>query len=829
MNKNPYILNPVAKGLLQEYHEKLFENENVDELLVKVADNALNAFKIVTFDLAPKRDRNPDAIRTKLSDISNSKNSKELTSKLLDYADDNDLSDSKFYETKKLYIDAIKKFAEALNRTSEISKAKDEVVIKQFKVASDKLMRSIDNLAKQAEEEEKKANENLDLYYFEDQLNESIFTGYKDRLKDLKKILTNLKTSSEGKDQKSGYGRDWKTLFVELDETRKALDVNEGGEKNRKLLEDLEKKVAKHQAEFNDALIKAANRTLQKLESDEEIYTTYSDVTDLVSQALEFLTRAKTQYLLAVKDIQERNELKEVEIAKNLFPLKRGDTDSDKKIKNSDLIFAIQKAFTDGIPAAGRLLKSKGGPNGKYGPVTASIVATLQKITGNKNQNGELDRTLLGDIISSDWVSSENKKKIQDALEIIKSKTNENYDHVNRKSDFLFEGKIQINQSEFEEELKSKYKEISAASIDRVKGEDVGDKPGSAAGVSKLAKLLRKMYSIKVEEEDFTKNDGSLKSSYTTQFIKDWIAALEKAEAEDAKTFGYFFTDGGVYDINLASTSLKTPSNWTKWADYRKVRELGNQDAVDFITTYLKGWTTFGMVRPGYRYEGIKGLVKKNSENSSLDLAGPYEMMEASIKNKEIPFIDFESLKGDVQKAFRVVLQMEEKSPDLGKEEFVALNNFLIMIANCVTFDGDEFISCIKWINDNVISESTAKRIASDLIIGSSSDDSDTGNLLGFESSRIISGRMNEILKKSAATKRTKKMSSALPSFSVLAGMKKDDASSSTGLRPILADTCYYIAADIYPSIQSHLKRMNAKKFEDVPQGSPNKCINVSK
>jgi hypothetical protein len=160
MNKNPYIYNPVAKSFIQEHLDKIFENENVDQLLVKVADNALNAFKIITFDLAPKRDRNPDAIRVKLSDITNSNNIKELTAKLLDYADDNDLSNSKFYESKKLYLDALGKFCDALKRTSEISKAKDEVAIKQFKLAANKLMNSIDNAAKQAEEEEKKAKEN---------------------------------------------------------------------------------------------------------------------------------------------------------------------------------------------------------------------------------------------------------------------------------------------------------------------------------------------------------------------------------------------------------------------------------------------------------------------------------------------------------------------------------------------------------------------------------------------------------------------------------------------------------------------------------------------
>lgn len=828
MNKNPYIHNPVASKFFQERLDKLFENENVDQLLMKVADNALNSFKIITFDLAPKRDRNPDAIRVKLSDVTNSKNVKELTAKLLDYADDNDLSNSRFYDAKKLYLDALTKFCEALKRTSEISKAKDEVAIKQFKLSATKLMNSIDNAAKQAQEEEKKANENLDLYFFEDALNESIFTGYKDRLKDLKKLLTNLKTSAEGKDQKSGYGKDWKMVFVELDEKRKTLDVNEGGEKNRKLLEELEKQVAKYQDEFNDALIKTANRTLQKLEQDEEVFTAYSDVTELVNQALELLTRAKTQYAIVIKDIKDESEAKEVEISKTLFPLKRGDTDSDKKIKNSGLIFAIQKAFTDGIPSAGKLLKSKGGPNGKYGPVTTSIVATLQKISGNKNQNGELDRTLLGDIISSDWVSAENKKKIQTALEIIKSKTNENHNYLSN-GGYLFEGKIQINQSEFETELSKKYDEVKSMVVDRAKGEEVSHKPGSASGVGKLAKKLRELYNVKVEEDNFVKSDGSLKSSYTTQFIKDWISALDKAEAEGAKEYGYFFTNGGVYNINQPYTSLKNACNWSEWTEFRKINSLNDEDAVDFLTNYLKGWTTFGMIRPAYRYEGLKSLSKLNSDNDSMNLAGAFEMMESSFRYKEVPFISFEDLKGDIAKAFKMVLQKEEKSPDLGKEEFVAINNFLIMIANCVSFDGDEFISCVKWLDENILGESTAKRIAKDQIISAFiGDDEDTGSLLGFKSSKIVAGSLNQISKNLKVTSRKKKMSTKLPGIVELAGMKRQEKKSET-IKEVLADTCYFIAADIYPGVETHLRRINAKTFDQVPQSAPNKCINITK
>lgn len=823
MNNNPYIYNPVAKSLLEEYHSKLLENEQVDSLLVKICDNALNAFKVLTFDLAPKRDRNPDVIRLKLSDVADSKTVKSLTAKLIDYADDNDLLDSRYAETKRLYLDGLKKFAEALDRASEISKSKDDVIFRQFKIATTKLQNSIDNIAKQAEEDAKKLNDSEGFDY-SDPLNESIFTGYKNRVDNLKKLLTNLISSAEGKDQKSGYGRDWKRTFIDLDEKRKALDNTEGGDKNRKMLEDLEKQVEKFQEEFNNTMIQTANRSLQQLEDDEEVYTTYSDVTNLVNQALDFMTRAKTQYGLAVRIIKDENEAKEIEISKAVFPLKRGDTDSDKKIKGSGLIFAIQTALCNGIPSAGKLIKSKGGPNGKYGPATTSVISTIQKLSGNKNANGQIDQTLLKDIISSDWVSAKDKKAINAALNMIGTKMHESvsgYSYVKSISEVfssLNEGKIVINNSEFEKELQTQYKVHKSVSTDSEKAS--GSKSGgSSSGVQSLAKKLRQNYNIKVESDDFVKQDGSLKSSYTSDFIKDWNTALDKATP--AEEFSYFFANGAVYNINLASSSLKTPCNWTKWAEIRQIKTLGNDDATEFVRNYLKGWNTFGMIRPQGRYEGIKSLLKKNSNNEDLDLSGPFEMMESSIKNKEIPFVDYENLKGDISRAFNIALQKSDKSPDLGKEEFVAINNFLIMIANCVTFDGSKFISCIKWINDNILGASTAKRISKDSIFGLTEDDSDSGPLLTYEGSKIIVGEYDDIKKRKTTSKR--QMSSALDGISTLAGMKGSDS----GIKNILGNNCYYIAADIYPSIATHVKRMNAISFDEVPQQSPFKCVNT--
>ena len=823
MSNNPYVHNRVAKQLLEGYYTKILENEQVDSLLAKVCDNALNAFKTLTFDLAPKRDRNPDAIRLKLSDIASSKTVKSLTAKLIDYADDNDLADSRYAEAKRLYLESLNKFAESLDRASEISKSKDEVIFKQFKMSMTKLQNSIDNIAKQAEEDAKKLNDNEEFEY-DNTINESIFTGYKRRVDNLKKLLTNLISSAEGKDQKSGYGRDWKRTFLELDEKRRALDNTEGGDKNRKILEELEKQVDKFQEEFNNTMIQTANRSLQKLEDDEEAYTTYSDVTNLINQALDLMTRAKTQYGIAVKVVKDENEVKEVETSKAIFPLKRGDKDTDRKIKGSGLIFAIQTALCDGLSAAGKLIRSKGGPNGKYGPATTSVISTIQRLSGNKNANGQIDQALLTDIIASDWVSDKNRKSINAALHMIGTKMHEstfNSGYVKSISELfpsINEGKIVINNSDFEKELNAQYKIHSAVETPE-KSNESNEK--SASGINGLAKKLRSEYNIKVESDDFIKQDGSLKASYNTEFIKDWNLAL--AEAKPAEEFSYFFSNGAVYNINIGSSSLKTPCNWNKWAEVRQMKTLGSEDAIEFLRNYLKGWTTFGMIIPLSRYEGIKELLKKNSNNEDLDLSGPFEMMESSIENKEIPFIDYDSLKGDITRAFNVALQKNDKNPDLNNEEFVAINNFLVMIANCVTFDGSKFVSCIKWIDNNVLGAATAKRISKDSIFGLSKDDSDSGPLLTYEGSKIIVGEYDDIKKRRTTSKR--QMSTSLEGISILGDMKGSDS----GIKNILGNNCYYIAADIYPSIATHIKRMNATSFDEIPQQSPFKCINVNK
>jgi hypothetical protein len=837
--KNPYLNNLVAKGIFEGYYTKLFENEKVDSLANKLSDSALNVFKVLTFDLAPKRDRNPDVIRIKLSDISNSNSVKQLAAKLLDYADDNELVDVKYAEAKRLYLECLKKLCDCLERIAEISSEKGEVIIKAFKISPIKLQNIIDNIAKQAEEETKlKVANEADLLDYYDDINESFLTGYKGRIEKIKKLLTNLITSSEGKDQKNGYGRDWKRTFIDLDEKRKVLDITRSGfgEKDKNLLDELEKQVIKYQKEFNDALLQAANRSLQALEDDEDVYKLYSDVTELAIEALDLLTRAKSQYEIAYKQILDQHEVEESTFIKSLFPLKRGDRDTNSKIKGSNLIYSIQLALCHGIPSADKLIKSKKGPNGIYGPATTAVIASLQKLSGNKNLNGQLDRALLDSILASDWVQVKDKKAIESALEMVRSKTNESefygvQDNVVSIDCFLSlnENKIVINNAEFERELASQYKIAYSAPTPEYspKGSPGSSKKKSGASVNELTKKLRTVYGVKVESDDFIKTDGTLKSSYSPEFISAWTKAIDETEGSP-KDYGYFFYDSGIYPIKTKYSSLKTPSNWKKWSSVRQTKSFDSEDASDFLSDYMKTWNSFGRVKGDVRYQSIKSIIK---EREGSDLETAYELMSSSILNKSIPYIDFEDLKGNITKAFNIALQKEEKSPDLGAADFCAVNDFLIMVSSAVSFDGSKFISCIKWIHDHVLGEVTAKRISNDsiILIMTGKGFSGISNILSYSSNGIVPRDVTTASNIKSLINLVSKMILKEPSKN-LGGFKYlIDAESDGDLgKSTLSFNCKYITCEIYPLINSHVKRMNANSFADIPESKSFKCVDVN-
>ena len=832
---NQYLKNnPVARAIFESDRAgRLFENEAVDGVLRTISDACLDIYQKIVFDMAPNRERNPSGTRTKLSPLIDAKDIDAVVSVLRNDSAEAGIKTPSYSESKNLYLQALEKYTEALISACKVNKANEKFILDYIKAGAQVKQRTTEYLAKSAKEENDAKINDSESFYFNGELTSlyesGIFTGYKGRVEDLRKILANLILSSKDKTSKNGYGRDWQTTFVDLDEKRKTLDTSKGafGEKDKKALDDLEKQVDKYRLEFIKASNTAIDKSLTTVANDEELNGAYGDVNTLCDEAKLLKTRADSQYATALTVIKDEHKEKEEVFNKTLFPITRGNTDADDKFKDSGLIFAIQKTLCDGIPAAGKLIKSKGGPNGKYGPATKSVIATIQKMEGNKNVNGEIDQALLSDILSSDWVSDENKKIIHKALDIAKVKMNESLSTVFSFSDFsnvvkINEKKITINNDEFEKELDAQYKEtvssepLSATKNDSSKGGEEDDDKAeskSPAEVAKLAEKLRSVYNLKIEGSDFTRNDGSLKPSYDSKFIKAWMKALDDVTAS-AKDFKYFFTDGGLYRIDRKDTSLKSPSNWAK---FEKVDE--KDDAYLFFKNNVSQFLTLGYINHKKRYEAINNFISRVSGASKFkNVASKLKSM-----NKEFPFMSMDDMKGDVKRAFKIAIDVDSKNPDMGTYEFTLLNSLIVVLSNCVTYDPDKkkFIPCIKWIHDNILTEDVCQRISDDKLL---IDEAGDGILLTFNGDTLVAPKnatVMEMIKKKYNDGYTKEKN--LPFFNSIIGKKP----GSVAGKNIVIINLRRITKTIYPAVSDTCKRMNTVEFKDFPQKSPQKCIEI--
>jgi len=844
---NQYLKNnPAARAIFESHRAekmgKLFENEAVDGLLRTICDACTDIYQKITFDVAPGTDRNPKATREKLAPLANANSIASLLAVFREDAAANAVRDPAYADSKNYYLQALEKYTEALKIACDINKANEKFILDYIKAATNIKQSQTEYLAKAHKEEQElvKDNSTESFYLYDDSesMNESgIFTGYRGRVEDLRKMLANLIISAKDKTSKNGYGRDWQTTFVDLDEKRKALDTNKGafGEKDKKALDVLEAQVDKYRLEYLKASNTAIDKSLEKVENDEELNGAYADVNTLCDEAKLLKTRAESQYTTALTTIKDEHKEKEEVFNKTLFPITRGNTDADDKFKDSGLIFAIQKALCDGIPAAGKLIKSKGGPNGKFGPATKSVIATIQKMQGNKNVNGEIDQALLTDILASDWVSEENKKAINKALDIAKVKmvadslfTVFSFSDFVNESSKINEGKIIINNDDFEKELSGQYKETISSQPLASSGGKTESKEGNAdvskessgsgsADTNRLAEKLRDAYSLKVEGKNFTRTDGSLKPSYNAKFIKAWSGALD-AVKDKAKDYLYFFNDGGLYRINDTSTSLKTPRNWSKFeaAD-------DTDDPLTFFRYCVKDIATLGYINHAKRKEALNNYIKEVSKGGFKNVATKIApILEASSGNGDVPFVSMDNMKGSIKNAFETALDLDSSDPDMGSYEFVLLNTLLVALSNCVTYD-KKFIPCIKWIADNILTENVCQGVADDRLI---KDEAGDGVRLTFSGDTLVYPTRAEIntiiLKKSGDGFSANKDLTSLNSL-----IKYNPKSGLHLSKGIVILNLRRIVKTIYPAVSTMCKKMNAVEFKDVPQEAPNKCVEI--
>ena len=801
--------NPIARQLFESQMAKSTDNKKiVQDFIGKIVSDTMDVFKAIVFDMAPGNERNPDMLRIKLADVSNSKNLKEAISKIKDYSSETGVSSRLFSDTKQMYVSALGKLCETLEIIDEVSKDKSLEALSNIKSSCLSLQKTIDILATQKAKkiaEAKKA------------LNESIFVGFGERIENLKKLLYNLISSAEGKNQKTGYGKDWKRIFIDLDQKLEFLEANRAGitEKDRSLLEDIENKIEKYANEYLDAVIQSSGRMNSDIEQNEELKKYYSDACQLFSEALDLLTRDKSLYMEVLKSLREEIEENEVEVVKYVFPIKMGDDDNNKRFCGTGIISILQDALADGIPSSAEYLKS-GGERGTYGPKTESVVKAIQKNIGNKDISGKLDKALLDSILVSDFISDKHRKSILEALRSMKKPLRESVTNWTN-SDLLLENKIVLDKETFTKDLKH-----FTSDPDKKINPSLTKNEQELYDADALAKRLRSLYGLKLESDDFKREDGSFKSSYSGPFIKAWYDAVENVG--DDKAYQYFFWNEGVYAIDSDLTSLKSPSNWKAWSSIRQLRSLSDDDCIDFIESYLKDWNTFGMTRVNFRSSAIKTLYKKNSE-LELDYPGIYEMIAPIVSKSDVPFIPYDFLTKKVAKAIEEIAEIGDSNPDLDASNMVVLNNILCMIANTVSFNGEKFISSIKWIYDNCLTPAVAKRISADSITVRAEDSESHGNMLCYDSQTIKVRSTKTIISEDIPhLDQYKDMDDSLSGWQTISKLA---SSSTSSIKSTLGETVYFIGSRVYPSVKIHVKRMNASQFTDVPQEGSSKCFKV--
>jgi len=836
---NYFKYNPVARNLFKaNFSDSLFENESVNLTIRSILDACMGIYQRIFWDMAPSRERTIKGAGEKLKPIMNAQTMKDLSAILISDAEDSELVSSDYASCKVLYLEALSKYCEALETACDINSANQDYIVETAKKMAQRLMDQINLAAKQlAVEKEKLTNESQ---YFSF-INEGLFTGYRGRVEDLKKILTNLIVQSKDKDQKNGYGRDWNTTFIELDEKRKLLDISRGGfgDKDKKSLEDLEKQVEKFRLEFIKVSQNVIDRNLQKVADDEELAGSYGDMETLCNAAKDAKTRADVQYSQII--VNKKEEHKEVEetFIKTIFPIVRGDNDSNERFKDSGLIYAIQKTFIDGIPSASNLLTKKGAPNGKFGPATEAVIRTLQKISGNKNINGQIDSSLLSDIISSDWVSDENRKALQKALEVTKTKLQESVSVIsfdNYFSDAINEGKIIIKDSEFEEELNNQYKETSGESfikkevVEKPEGEEDEDNSDSKS-VTKLTNNLVKISKISATSDSFLRENGSFKQGYDLNFINAWNNSFEKI-ADNDKDYLFFYYDGGIYQINSTKTSLKNPSNWDK---YEKVDE--SDDPVYFIRSYYDIFDKFGGIFQSEKSKCVDTLISANKrfKKYSVDLANyfgkhsTYDWIASVNKNYgDIPFIPESDLFVIVE---NIKVLFKKENNDLFPSQKFLISNIIAFLSNLIYYSTKDkkFKSALKYFVDINLSSARLQGLGEDKFY----QYKNVPELEKIPSGLILSNSKDGITNYKLEDSKKTIESSEVGSFNEenFTGIKDfyDVAKKGDEGNRIIAVNLARACNVNYPLVNQHLDRINAKSFDDIPQKAPNKCINSEK
>lgn len=782
--------NPIARMMSIETF-RIFENESVDELIQKLSTSLFDIFKKVAVDFAPSKQRKISVIKEKLKDTANSSSFKTLLAKMKDYAKETDIENSALADVKSLYIDAMEQVADAIKRSIEIDPKLEDKAIKYFQGRTSKYASSLESAYKRKKEEE-------------EELNESFGLGLKGRVEALKhKLRMVLIPESAGKTSDNGYGRNWYRIFTELDQKLSAINHKKeiSNDKEKKALKDLESQTDKLAKEFYTYCMRAAEAPFKKILSDDEISNKFDDVKDLVSSAMDVLTRATVEESNVEDEMREKTEGYDHKVASLVFPLKVGDNDSDKKFKGSLIIANTQKALMNAFPPIKELLSKRGGADGKYSSAFSVAVKSLQGVLGNKNVSGEIDRALLDTILDADKINKSDKEAIADSLDILRKEyVNESYSKSNvvKSSEFfgiVNEASIHIDIDKLGTELEKYSKDLSEPENSRGGKSPLGrgDRSDNTDQAYELAKLLRSKGFVKgAEEETFLREDGTLRASYSPEFMIAWTKTAEDAKEGDLPL--YFWVDykgskiEGLYAAKRLLSNAKRPCNWPKWKEV--VGDVDEDDVKDFADWYSSYYSNFG----GIDTDEISSLAKtlfshnreENDENSKT-----YDRLYSHFGTKGYKnhYLSSEGLEA-VKSAFSRGAQLEEKVQDLSESDFGLLANLVAFITTMFAYDKEEekFIPVLDIILDEILTEKELEKLKSEEAIGSSETSGDLVVVLD---------------KKDGIRKAT----------------KQDKGSGESKNKKIFEENLKRAKSVHLPLVKKHVSRMNAKTSDDLSRG----------
>jgi hypothetical protein len=491
-----------------------------------------------------------------------------------------------------------------------------------------------------------------------------------------------------------------------------------------------------------------------------------------------------------------------------VFPIVIGDDDSNKKFKGSLIIANIQKALMNSFPPIKDMLAKRGGADGKFTPAFSVAVKSLQGVLGNKNVSGELDRALLDIILDADKISKTDKEAIADSLDILRKEyVNESHRVLGEKSSestvlrasqffgSVSEAAVHIDADKLASELEKHAKDLSDPETSKGGRSALGygDRSDNTDQAYELAKLLRSKGLVKgAEEETFLREDGTLRASYSPEFMIAWTKTAEDAKEGDLPL--YFWVDfkgskiDGLYAAKRLMTNAKRPANWPKWKEI--VGDTDEEDVKDFADWYTSYYSNFGGIDGDTLAALAKSLFSHNREQEEEN-AKTYDRLYSHFGTKgyKANYISAEGMEAIKAAAMRGS-QMEEKIQDLTESDFGLLANLIAFNSTTFTYDKkkDKFVPVLQVLMDEVLTDSELKKLESEEVLASSE----------------ASGDLVAILDKKQGIRKA----------------NKQDSGSKEGRNKSVFEQNLKRAKEVHlPAVERQIARMNAKTSDDLSRG----------